>query len=187
MGKMVDIGDLIMLLAGANGDKIEGRTVVQKQIYFFSQLYDKKISFGSGYYGPYSRDVAGALASLVELGFLRETRETLPVQSEFEPYKYTYTLTEGGKEVLARIKEKHRDEAGDIEKFVSRLKETGAHQNVITLSLAAKVGFIIDKKGASFCPDEQDLVREAESLGWRINRNDIEKAAGFILSIRKGK
>jgi uncharacterized protein YwgA len=126
---MADLSDLIMLLIDANGRRIEGRTVIQKQIYFYSQFYKKKIDFVSGYYGPYSRSVSRALAVLVEMRFVKEVIERLPaygIQSEFDPHKYTYTVTEGGKKVLEQIKQKNPQETQEVKKFVDMLNETGA-------------------------------------------------------------
>ena len=49
------IQDLILLVIGNEKNKnLQGRTILQKKLYFLSVLKEIDLGFGPHYYGPYS-------------------------------------------------------------------------------------------------------------------------------------
>ena len=101
----MDILLLVVKSAGENG-LARGRTLLQKKVYFLSQLMNIDLGFSAHYYGPYSGLVAGNLASLVNHGFLEERTEvfeTTPPRNRFgEKNRYTYLLTDDAEEFVER-------------------------------------------------------------------------------------
>jgi len=80
----IDVLLLVVKEAGENG--LQGRTLLQKKVYFLSELVGIDLGFSAHYYGPYSGLVAGNLASLVNHGFLDEVTEvfeTTPPRNRF--------------------------------------------------------------------------------------------------------
>ena len=53
---IIDILILVVKSEGENG--LRGRTLLQKKIYFLSELMDVDLGFSPHYYGPYSSYVA---------------------------------------------------------------------------------------------------------------------------------
>ena len=67
---MMDVPDAIVVTLGAVADKIIGRTVIQKLIYFEMILGLVDANYRPHYYGPYSSEVAGTIQELAALGFV---------------------------------------------------------------------------------------------------------------------
>ena len=53
---------------------VQGRTLLQKRIYFLSVLANEDFGFRPHYYGPYSSHVSTSLSALVEADLVEETR-----------------------------------------------------------------------------------------------------------------
>ena len=93
------IQDLILLVIGNEEDKsLQGRTILQKKLYFLSVLKGIELGFGPHYYGPYSSWVAENLDILVSARFLKEVTETFPTDQNIfgEIRRHTYSLTPDG-------------------------------------------------------------------------------------------
>lgn len=60
------------------GNHVVGRTLLQKKIFFLKEMISEQVKFFPHYYGPYSREVAGAVDSLVSAGILKEIAENYP-------------------------------------------------------------------------------------------------------------
>ena len=102
----IDILLLVVKEAGESG--LRGRTLLQKKVYFLSELMKVDLGFSAHYYGPYSGSVAGNLASLVSHGFIKENTEvfeTTPPRNVFgEIHRHTYFLTDEAEELWDDIK-----------------------------------------------------------------------------------
>ena len=95
--------DFLLLGYGAFDGRITGRTVLQKWIYFLSEMLDENHGFNPHYYGPYSAQVAEANSELKALGYVDEDR-TIYGWSHygFEMARYDYSLTDDGYKILKR-------------------------------------------------------------------------------------
>ena len=94
------IQDLILLVIGSENNKsLQGRTTLQKKLYFLSVLEETDLGFGPHYYGPYSSWVAENLDILVSARFLKEVTETFSTDQNIfgEIRRHTYSLTSDGK------------------------------------------------------------------------------------------
>ena len=131
---------LIGLIAAAGG-KIDARIRVQKEAFLLaaSNVGDFDHSnFVYHHYGPYSREISDALQFAVSSGLLSENRD----RGAGEGVRYSYTLTEEGRQFLAEAGAPNADELAlgsvfswrgngselDGERFVFRTRERFPNQ-----------------------------------------------------------
>ncbi len=176
----IDVLLLVIKEAGENG--LQGRTLLQKKVYFLSELMDVDLGFSAHYYGPYSGLVAGHLASLVNHGFLderTETFETTPSRNPFgERNRYTYHLTDGAKELWNDIE-------NDIQvaEWKEKLERINAHEiaeDFNKLSIAAKVHYIVKWRRKATVAEVKHVAGE---YGWNVQQNDIETVVSFLTEL----
>ena len=173
------IQDKIMLVIGSEEDKsLQGRTILQKKLYFLSILLDDdSLGFGPHYYGPYSRRVAEGLDILVNLRFLKEVTETFPTDQNIlgEIRRHTYTLTSDGEEVMGEIQREHG--YADWQQALDKLNSQPFANDFNTLSIAAKVHYIVHHQGSA---TRKQIRETAEGYGWDINESQIEDVLSFL-------
>jgi hypothetical protein len=146
------------------------RTKIQKIIYFASQLGITKDTFAPHYYGPYSKEIAETMESLVSSGFIRE--DVVPFQ---EGIGYLYSLTSDGKLVAHEVTKKYS--AGECAKL-SEIVDACKDAPPLLLSLAAKVHFILKQKRI---PMTLEQIREhAKGLHWQISSEQINIACRLL-------
>jgi uncharacterized protein YwgA len=174
------IRHLILALIRQSGDCVEGKTNLQKEMYFISIILGMDLGFKPHFYGPYSPEVEQGLGELIGAGFVDMKWNSYGVDSEsgFEMKKYTYTLTESGKrlsDILAG--ESPEYDIKKIKSFVDKLKEMGS-PNYQSLSLAAKAYFILKKEGEAM--NKKQLKENMLAFGWKVPDEDIESAVGLL-------
>lgn len=178
--------EFVLLLIGTlPGQRIEGRTKLQKVAYFFSlQLgLDRSLDYRPHFYGPYSSEIAEAASSLVALGFLTESIRTGVFDDKgFEHKKYAYELTEEGKKAVAIISK--NVENGFAEKLHRTVKQftdiVGA--DYVALSYAAKVFWLT--KGHSD-PEQDEIQNKAKTTGWDLDADQISSALTFLRDLQE--
>lgn len=176
--------DVILAIAANNKDgKIEGRTLLQKLVYFLNELNDLHIPFEKAYYGPYSEAVAKSTNSLVTLGFLAETETLYPAAAGnvFPVCKYKYTLTPEGREVFESVVEKDRDFFERLRNALSRITDVG-EIDYVSLSLAAKMYHILKTEHPKSMKKHQ-IMSVAHELNWQLSEESIESAAAFLIDL----
>jgi uncharacterized protein YwgA len=146
------------------------RTKIQKIIYFASQLGITEDTFLPHYYGPYSREVAETLESLVSLGFAREEIEIFS-----EGIGYLYSLTEDGKLLVTELSKKILPEHIDkLNKIIVACKDASP----LLLSLAAKVHFVLKENKVPMTIDQ--VCEYAKGLNWQISNDQITAACMLL-------
>lgn len=176
---MYTIDVLLLVVKEAGKDGLQGRTLLQKKVYFLSELMDVDLGFSAHYYGPYSGLIAGHLASLVNHGFLDEVTEvfeTTPPRNRFgERNRYTYFLTGEAEELWDDIKND-----SEVKEWKEKLERINSHEiahDFDRLSIAAKVHYILDWRGESKIGE---VERVAKEYGWRVEKEDIESVHSFL-------
>ena len=93
--------DFVHLSLLAVGGEIQGRTKLQKTIYFLGILSGTlpKLGYRPHFYGPYSDAIAAAVNRLKSLGFITENTVGIGAMgsSGFEIARHDFRLTEEGK------------------------------------------------------------------------------------------
>lgn len=176
----IDIILLVVKEAGKNG--LQGRTLLQKKVYFLSELVGIDLGFSAHYYGPYSDLVAGNLASLVNHGFLEEVTEvfeTSPPRNVFgEIHRHTYFLTDDATELWDDI-----ENDPEFPGWKEKLDLINAHEtshDFNKLSIAAKVHYIVDWRGEKTIGGVQRVAKE---YGWNVTEEDIESVLSFLTTL----
>jgi uncharacterized protein YwgA len=171
---------VLLLFSVVPGQRIEGRTKLQKVAYFFGSHLGVEgiLGYRPHYYGPYSSEVADAVSMLASLGFLGETVSPGTLDAKgFERRKYVYELTTEGKEAVAVIS-KHVDPD-----FVSRFQNAVEKLTAVTdadylpLSYAAKVLWVTRGRPD---PTPDQVHESAKSKGWELNEVQILEAFDFL-------
>ena len=95
----------------------------------------------------------------------------------FEFKRYDFSLTESGKRFAEILKKKHPEEYKQIKGFARKLREIG-DPDYVSLSLAAKAYFILDKAGIAMT--DSQILEKAEEFGWNVTEGDITTAVTIL-------
>lgn len=145
------------------------RTQLQKTLYFAAQKGILEDSFGRGYYGPFSSNIANSAESLVNKNFLDETIEFFP-----GAIGYRYRLSNDGKKVTPMLEKKTAQNAKELRRIVQICRDRGSK----SLSIAAKVHYILKTMGISMTFEE--IAAHAELLNWDISKDEVEAASRLL-------
>ena len=174
---------LILSVLGNSRIPIEGRTAIQKIVYFTSVKTGIDLGYMRHFYGPYSPIVANLLANLVSMGYVAE-RTKLTAQNRTI---YSYSLTSDGEKLLNSILKDHERYYAAIRDVVHKCRRI-AGNNINTLSCAAKVYFLISRRRAK--ASYRDVMRMAQKSGWQLCSEEIDSGArllGALGLVRKSK
>jgi uncharacterized protein YwgA len=173
--------DFVQMTFLAVGGKIQGKTKLQKTVYFLGIMTGEleNLGYGPHFYGPYSAEVADAVGQLHTLGFLdSNTNQTgLHNSSGFEAIRYDFTLTDAGRDVA-------RDKAKSHGKFWKKLGsavkmlENAGNVDYMKMSIAAKAYFMLGEKQGHATTEE--LAELAPRFGWEVSAEQIAKAAEYL-------
>lgn len=169
----------LLAVSEEENSRLEGRTLLQKKLYFLSVLMKKDYQFRPHYYGPYSENVADAIDSLVASSFLKENTEVFPTANVFgEGKRYSYTITEDGLE-LFNFSKKSKDFV-EWQKALRKINSYDISSDFNLLSIAAKMHYILseDKKLSA-----NNICNKAKELGWEIKVEDIEKVVKYLVEL----
>jgi len=163
--------------------EVEGRTLLQKMIYFLNEKLNLGIPFVPYYYGPYSEKVTNALEELRNVKMIEENVEVYSPEMSwlyiFEPRLYRYTLTDFGLKFAEMVEGKHKEEAKKIKQTIEEIKSVFG-ENVKLFSVAGKMLTILRLKKEPM--SHQDILEEAKVLNWKISEEEAKEA---INSLRK--
>ena len=184
-GVCMHIQDLILLVIGSeDGACLQGRTILQKKLYFLSVLnktdHCDDLVFRPHYYGPYSREVAENLDILASSSSLDEETETFSTDRNVlgEIRRHSYSLARDGEIVRDEITKQR--ECASWQKVLDELNSQPAAHDFNTLSIAAKVHYIINRQHTA-TPEE--IRKVARELGWKLNQSQIENVFSFLESL----
>lgn len=175
--------DFVHLVLSAVGGKLQGRTKLQKTVYFAGAITGDLCDLGyrAHFYGPYSSDVAAAIEELRGLGFLKQTVTAGGAvdQRGFEVARYDYELTDEGR-VVAEEKSRRDPEAWNrIQQAVAQM-ERARDEDYVKLSVAAKKHFLKQQTaGAS----DEELVRQTPRYGWQVSEEQFHEADTLLDSM----
>ena len=175
--------DFVHLVLHAFDGTIQGRTKLQKTVYFVGALTGvlRNLGYRAYYYGPYSGEVAAAVNELRGLGFLQQT-STASVGFDpqgFEVARYDYRLTPAGRKIAREKAERYSAEWNRINDAARRLKSM-PNSDYVRLSIAAKVFYLLGEKGAARI---DDLLKLTPKFGWNVTTEQMEEAKQFLESL----
>ena len=174
---------LIMNYLKNEKNEIEGKTLLQKCIYFVNEILENDIKFEPYYYGPYSSEVTFAIEEMKNVGIINEEVEKYPFDhwlNQFEPKLFKYKLTDFGVNFVNFLEKNYKDETEKIKEEVNKIKNASQRSSKI-LSIAGKMYYILALKSK---PTYLDSIKnEAKSLNWEIEDKDAENAVTFLKEI----
>jgi len=174
--------DTVQLLLLAMDGQVDGKTKLQKMVYFVGVMTRTldELGFRPHFYGPYSPEVAGALNRLQALGFLDYTKVSSGHRDEsgFEQARYDYRLNQDGIAVAELRAEQHPEEWKGIKEAVDVLRRH--KRNYLELSVAAKAFCLLDEKSPATIAQLEAI---APRFGWSVSRQELQKALGFLKSL----
>ena len=173
--------EFVLLVLRAMRGEIQGKTKLQKTVYFLGILTDRMESLGyrAHFYGPYSDEVAGAVTLLKAIGVVDQNvvGGGAVDKAGFEVRRYDVRLNSQGQK-LAAAKAKHYPK---LWKRLTAARQTfnqAGDLDYMLLSVAAKTYFMLgQKKGEA---TEADLAALAPRFGWNVTPKEVHKAARYL-------
>ncbi len=180
MAAQLSTDEILLVLLAHFGGSLQGKTLLQKRVYFLSRLLKRDLGFEPHYYGPYSSEVETALDKAKALGFIQEKALGFGVAGDngFEVRRYDYRLTEDGKHIVEYLEKRYPDECADVRESLDRISNAGDTGDYMSLAVAAKTYHILSEEQT---PVPYEKIRsKAEDLGWRIDSKSIDSAGEFL-------
>lgn len=176
--------DFVHLVIHACGDRVEGRTKLQKTVYFVGVLTQMLDSLGyrPHFYGPFSPDVASAVEDLRGLNFLKQETQAFSSRDSrgFEVARFDYCLTNDGKEIAQEKVGENPAEWSAIQRAVKRLQSVKA-DDYMKLSIAAKAYFMLGKSAKPMTPEM--LSKTAQRFGWKVTESELNEASDWLTEL----
>ena len=177
----MDTRDFLLLAYKAFHGEINGKTTLQKKVYFLGVMLDElqDLRYKPHYYGPYSSLVADANEDLKSIGYIKESVISGgSVNSQgFEVARYDYKLTEFGNRIADQKSKNNPKEWEKLEKAANIINNTG-ESDYMRLSIAAKAYYVLSqKKGEVSLKEIKDMTKK---LGWSVDTSELRKAANFL-------
>jgi uncharacterized protein len=181
----MDTRDFLLMAYKAFGGSIQGKTKLQKLIYFIAVFQNQveKLGYIPHYYGPYSPIIANENAILSSLGFISEEIVHTPLINEngFEITRYDFKLSAAGERIVSEKIVQYENEWESIKEIAENVQKAG-DLNYQELSIAAKSYYILSKKGSANRGLIQQMAKD--EFGWEIETTEHEKAIKFLLDTK---
>lgn len=170
---------LLLLFQAAENNEIGGRTAIQKMMYFALSRMGKTYGFDyiPHYYGPYCPQLSTLMEYLVALGILEERAITTMTGRKL----YSYYLTEEGKRFSSKLPKKYKKTFATIKKIADSIKDVRGDRIEI-ISCAAKVHYLLYSNKSKQLTIGT-AVKGAESLGWKLTKDQIMSSATLLQEI----
>jgi uncharacterized protein YwgA len=179
----MNVRDFIALVLLEWGGETQGKTKLQKLVYFVGALANHldRLGYRLHFYGPYSNEVTYAIGQLKAIGALdQNVTDSGHDWSGFEVKRYDYRLTEAGRRYAQWLEQRDVTTTQEIREAVQKLRQVG-DPDYITLSIAAKIYYLLGQKPES--ARLSNLVQLASRFGWNVSESQIRGAAEFLHKI----
>src|SRR4051812_38666770 len=172
------VRDVLLLAYKAFDGSVQGKTMLQKRVYFLSIFLKADLGYEAHYYGPYSEDVATANAEIKSLGFLSESVSGWGVDKKgFEMARYDYRLSEVGDKIAEKKAANHPELWQKISRAAQIVKDAGK-LDYMELSIAAKAYYVLTKLNRKATLDEISAM--LPKFGWTVSEPELQKATEFL-------
>ncbi len=173
--------EFVLLVMRAVGGQIQGKTKLQKTVYFLGVLTNRLESLGyrAHFYGPYSDEVSDAITTLKTIGVVDQNvvGGGSVDQSGFEVRRYDFRLNDQGQKLAATKAKRFSDVWQRLETAVETFTEAG-DLDYMQMSIAAKTYFMLgQKKGRA---SMQELAHLAPRFGWTVTADQVHQAAEYL-------
>lgn len=175
--------DFVTLTLLVTGGEIQGKTKLQKTVYFLGLITDtlEDLGYRAHFYGPYSDDVASAVTQLRTIGAIDQNVTDWGIdRSGYEVKRYDYRLNEAGRRYAEGVA-KRNSELWQKLQSAYQVYQNGGDKDYMTLSIAAKTYFLLGQKKAPATGPE--LARLASQFGWTVTAEQVRQAAEYLATL----
>jgi uncharacterized protein len=176
--------DFVQLAMLAMGSEIQGKTKLQKTVYFLGLMTGclDDLAYRPHFYGPYSNEVTGAIDWLQTIGAIDQRSSSVGSvdHAGFEIRRYDFLLNEEGKRFVESTARRHPELWKKIDDAATRLKRAG-DINYAKMSIAAKTFFMLKETDGQ--ASDSDLARLASRFGWEVTLNEVKEAVAYLRQI----
>jgi len=173
--------DFVHLALKALGGEVQGKTKLQKLLYFLGVLTgrEEQLGYRPHYYGPYSADVAEAMDLLAARGFVSQRHAGAGAVDNrgFEVVRTDYTLTQDGEEIAEQKVKEDQALMRELQQAAVALQLL-QERDYMKLSIAAKTYFMLKSDPRA------NLPSLAANFGWKVSEQQIEEAKDLLRSAR---
>ncbi|ABK78635.1 hypothetical protein CENSYa_2032 [Cenarchaeum symbiosum A] len=177
MTRMIGAQDVIVLILHANGDKLRGRSMIQKLAYFWSLSISciENASFKFRYDGPYSAEIRYALSRTLARELVDENTRAGPLYDQ-----YHYQIVEEAGDFVKAVADRHQDEFKQIKHIIDTCKESSSFQyeELSHATIAHRVYNRMPKEVRTKSADV--ILKDALSLGWNVEREKIQNGIKLL-------
>jgi uncharacterized protein YwgA len=170
---------LLSLLA--MGSEIQGKTKLQKTVYFLGLMTGclDDLGYRAHFYGLYSDEVADAIGWLSTIGAVNQTSAGFGTvdNSGFEIRRYDFRLNDQGRQFAEARSRRNLDLWRKLQDAANLLRRSG-DLDYVKLSIAAKTYFMLQETDGQ--TSENDLARLATRFGWEVTPEQVQEAASYL-------
>jgi len=172
----LDEHTVIILALYAAGGTIEGKTTLQKLCYFASIKSGLDLGYEPHFYGPYSKAISRATDELITSDFILERGRI----TQYDRLIYTYSLTNDGISIAQDLKKQKPELYSILEEIVKVCTKTVGN-NILILSWAAKIYYLLQKKGKQITYKE--IMKIGKKLGWKLSEKEIDSGVKLLSAL----
>jgi uncharacterized protein YwgA len=177
----METNDFVPLALLAMGSEIQGKTKLQKTVYFLGLMTGclDELGYRPHFYGPYSDEVAGAIDRLYTIGAVDRRSSSVGSvdRAGFEVRRIDFSLNADGKRFVESKAQRHPELWKAISAAATRLKQAG-DIDYAKMSIAAKTYFMLHQSGGQ--PHDSDLARLAARFGWEVTLEEVKEAVAYL-------
>lgn len=166
---------IILVISASKENQINGRTSIQKIVYFCVNTLNLENDFIPHFFGPYSSSVDVTLNNLISFGLLYET----PISIKNGRRMYSYSLTQDGLKYSKKLMNNNKRVLKKIQKIVGIFEKLGKNR-INLLAFAAKVHYMAQTQEKLTVDSAKE---KAKSLGWDLNEREIILATDIAKKI----
>lgn len=178
MGNEFMARDVLVLAYKAFEGDMQGKTLLQKRVYFLSVMLGIEMGYEAHYYGPYSEKVASANSELKALGYISESSSAWGFDERgFEMARHDFKLTELGCKLAERKSEVLPQLWLKIQSAAAVVSKAG-DLNYMELSIAAKAYYVLNQLNGK--ATLEDIGGMLPKFGWSVKKEQLAKATDFL-------
>lgn len=179
----MDARDFVALTLLASNGRVQGKTKLQKLVYFVGILTGslEELGYRPHFYGPYSDDVAYAVTQLKAIGALdQHVSDWGYSKSGFEVRRYDFTLNESGTCYTNGVSQRYPEVWSKIKNAIDVLSQLG-DRDYMSLSIAAKTYFLIGENKVPVTDEEIAML--ASKFGWNVSPDQVSEAIDDLVRL----
>jgi uncharacterized protein YwgA len=178
---MMDAKEFVPLALLAMGSEIQGKTKLQKTVYFLGLLTGclEDLGYRAHFYGPYSDEVADALGWLRTIGAVDSTSSGVGNvdHAGFEIRRHDFRLNEQGRQFSEATSRKYPQLWEELRRYAELMKRSG-DLDYVKMSIAAKTYFMLQKTPGK--ATEEELAQLATRFGWDVTPEQVKEAGRYL-------